>query len=787
MGLSSTISLSATHASIPSPVKTPSSPVAAVVAAKEMKIATPPPPQRIHNAKRIAIAIARDAAKTSKRIIEEMSEKIEREKRIRGELRRRGEAVRERMGRLCVALGKTASTDDGSSICSNDSSTPTLENNKALESLNAKILKSKRELLSLRDGVALRMKECIALQQDMGTSEQFRRRIAPLQESVQNAETKLRRITKEIRTLREERISLIGKEFQRRVASAKSKFEHVIENTMFHGIHNNIVSLQRGVKRDLDIAFSSVARNLEKKQQGLAVSKAEKSVLNFEFSSEQLLKQMRDKMLLRSQNLVSRFQSMSKDIITSSDIVPGVISDVQSELQSMLQNLCSKDKTTSLQSLKTSQDEVEMGLKRMKDELSRWQRKKDLSILRQWLRWWHFRARAVSIGVKKTSEQKHFVERFRNSALANGVMEGMMSEMKIDCRRRKRVDKKEENDVRISLVQEDKNEVRLLQDEECKSAVSKKETLPLIDVMTIAVNCFLEESRLRSFTQWTSSFANLLCHFAAIPEFSNFRSALNAYRLPPVPSSFNEYDRHTVTLKDVLRTYVCRALHCEEDDSTVQKIEKRLERFHFEDLDAIRETFEFETITLWRDVFDILIARKMLASDHDVSVCLLDATDSFENFITRAVRSFLSGLKSYENCTFNDLALYISRRDAARHFVASEKEKKILIDDVSETRGLKRSAIQDLSSSMLKRFKENEEEEDSDEEEDLKEEEEIKSLLRSELKDMDYFENHLEDALNVGSTSSASLENAELLDNILTRSRRENEKYECALERYLIA
>ena len=177
----------------------------------------------------------------------------------------------------------------------------------------------------------------------------------------------------------------------------------------------------------------------------------------------------------------------------------------------------------------------------------------------------------------------------------------------------------------------------------------------------------------------------------------------------------------------------------------------------------------------------------MLASDHDISVCLLDATDSFENFITRAVRSFLSGLKSYENCTFNDLALYISRRDAARYFVASEKEKKILIDDVSETRGLKRSAIQDLSSSMLKRFKENEEEEDSDEEEDLKEEEEIKSLLRSELKDMDYFENHLEDALNNGSTSSASLENAELLDNILTRSRRENEKYECALERYLIA
>ena len=283
-----------------------------------------------HNAKRIAIAIARDAAKRSKRIIEEMSETIERETRIRGELRRRGEAIRERMGRLCVALGKTASTDDGSSICSTDSNASTSIQNKALVSIGAKISKSKRELLSLRDRVALQMKEFIALQHDIGTSEQLRERIGKLQESVQVAETKLRSTIQDIRKLREERISLIGKEFQRRVASAKSKFEHVIENTMFHGIHKSIVSVQRDAKRDLDVAFSSVVRNLEKKQQGLAVSKAEKSVRSFEVSTNKLLKDMRDRMLQQSRSLVSRFQSMSKIIIASSDDVPGVISDVRS-------------------------------------------------------------------------------------------------------------------------------------------------------------------------------------------------------------------------------------------------------------------------------------------------------------------------------------------------------------------------------------------------------------------------------------------------------------------------
>ena len=258
-----------------------------------------------------------------------MSETIERETRIRGELRRRGEAIRERMGRLCVALGKTASTDDGSSICSTDSNTSTSMQNKALLSMNAKISKSKRELLSLRDRVALQMKEFIALQHDIGTSEQLRERIVKLQESVQVAETKLRNTTQEIRKLREERISLIGREFQRRVASAKSKFEHVIENTMFHGIHESIVSLQRDVKRDLDVAISSVVRNLEKKQQGLAVSKAEKSVRAFEVSTNKLLKDMRDRMLQQSRSLVSRFQSMSEVIIKSSDGVPGVISDVR--------------------------------------------------------------------------------------------------------------------------------------------------------------------------------------------------------------------------------------------------------------------------------------------------------------------------------------------------------------------------------------------------------------------------------------------------------------------------
>ena len=98
--------------------------------------------------------------------------------------------------------------------------------------------------------------------------------------------------------------------------------------------------------------------------------------------------------------------------------------------RSMLKTLRSREqqKTTSLQSLKTSQDEVEMGLKRMKDELNGWQRKKDLAVLRQWLRWWHFRARAISRGVRKISEQNYFVERFRKSALATGVMEGMMRE-----------------------------------------------------------------------------------------------------------------------------------------------------------------------------------------------------------------------------------------------------------------------------------------------------------------------------------------------------------------------
>ena len=84
------------------------------------------------------------------------------------------------------------------------------------------------------------------------------------------------------------------------------------------------------MKRDLDVALSSVVRNLEKKQQGLAVSKAEKSVRSFEVSTNKLLKDMRDRMLQQSRSLVSRFQSMSEVIIASSDGVPGVISDVRS-------------------------------------------------------------------------------------------------------------------------------------------------------------------------------------------------------------------------------------------------------------------------------------------------------------------------------------------------------------------------------------------------------------------------------------------------------------------------
>ena len=177
----------------------------------------------------------------------------------------------------------------------------------------------------------------------------------------------------------------------------------------------------------------------------------------------------------------------------------------------MLKTLRSREqqKTTSLQSLKTSQDEVEMGLKRMKDEMNGWQRKKDLAVLRQWLRWWHFRARAISRGVRKTSEQRYFVERFRKSALATGAVEGMMSGMKIDSRSR-RFDhqthvqlEEEEQDDRESVVEGVM--IPSLQDEEYASIMSRNERILLIDMITMIVNCFLEESRLRTFTGWTST------------------------------------------------------------------------------------------------------------------------------------------------------------------------------------------------------------------------------------------------------------------------------------------
>ena len=100
-------------------------------------------------------------------------------------------------------------------------------------------------------------------------------------------------------------------------------------------------------------------------------------------------------------------------------------------------------------------------------------------------------------------------------------------------------------------------------------------------------------------------------------------------------------------------------------------------------------------------------------------------------------------------------------------------------DDVSETRGLKRSAIQDLSSSILKRFKENEEDDldyKEDEDEFKEDEDEIKNMLRAELNDMDYFETHLEGALNNFASLFFECRQQHWIVRYSNMSRKENEK-----------
>ena len=1085
--------LFATNASIPSPVKAPPSTPATVISKVKTPVKTATPPHRTRDAKRIASAIARSAAKNVLKIIKEMSETIEREIRIRGELKRRGESVRERMGRLCTAIGRTASADDGSSICSSDSNIPgsaTLENNKALVSLNSRISKLKRELLNLRDRMAASVKDFIVEQDSVvGISsdhvclsfsffsrylslthihtysfislrsthsrasnthhKQLRDRISKADESVQAAETTLRNTIREIRKLSEERISLIGREFQRRVASASSKLQHIIHENTFHGVHQNetILSLQREAKRDVDIAFSYVNRNTEKKQQGFAVSKAELSVEKLEVSTRKVLGKMQETLLRRNHDLVSTFRELSNVIYTNQD-VPRVILDVHSELDSLLSNaqtLCGEEKKTSLLSLESALDEVKIATARMQDELNRWKRKQDLTTLRRWIRWWHYRARAISRGMGVKAEQRFRVERFRKSALATGsssVLIDRMSGMNIieSRRQRHRVDQhhlkkyiiEEETDLPISLedivcdsfisrneslilrteksgmcelywqcavlelgardenhaltqwvvsklrgetgissrvnklwkvsnssmrpvsislcsavfdsktsscqdpmfrrsnlvlvsllnpvpegnthqeqllfsslkslepgagaelvvvvafgtryvqtddvkrMSETVHKLRLRLETLCPQNVSenrvghvrvcwiqmfdpKKSSLrvssirfaqalraatstsrpqclvlreSMFDIMNIAVTRFLDstESRTRTFTSWTNSFARLLSHLATVvcsasslerahwppslvdssfedtnripsrawnarQHFAKIGSILNSFQLASIPNSLNHYDQDTVALRDVVVSYACRALDCDEDDSTITKISKRCEKFKFDDMDAIRETFEFETIVLWRDIFEIIVARKIMDSepfckDMFVYFCPGDAHDTFESLITHIVRSCVNDDDDdnvSKPCLFNNLALYVARRDVHIRLKKAQKEKRQSDSksDVSESRGLKRSAIQDLSSStVLKRLRANDVDE---EEEDMKDEEdEIKRILQEELKDLDYFENHLQDAL-INTTADELIENkTSMLDDILIQSREENKNYESALEGYLL-
>ena len=82
-----------------------------------------------------------------------------------------------------------------------------------------------------------------------------------------------------------------------------------------------------------------------------------------------------------------------------------------------------------------------------------------------------------------------------------------MSGMKIDSRSR-RFDHQtlvqlEEEEDKESVVEDVM--IPSLQDEEYESIMSSNERILLIDMMTMTVNCFLEESRLRTFTGWTST------------------------------------------------------------------------------------------------------------------------------------------------------------------------------------------------------------------------------------------------------------------------------------------